>query len=409
MHAHNLVATTLRSILLLAIIACSATTTFAQQATKPAAKGKKPKPIEIIVEKEVEIPMRDGTILRADLQQPATGGPYPVLLYRTPYGKSLRLKKFAEAGYITVNQDTRGRYASDGEFESYYREKSHCPEDGYDTVAWCAKMPNSTGVVGTLGVSYNAYTQWKTAMSAPSQLKCMAAFSIPMRHTDLEGPGTIRPLRRLQWWYSTIATDLRKRQNGPEPYEAKLANERLKSGYHDTLLHWLPWSTLPDEVLLMSEKPHILAYFRNPFVDMWHLDAGARASKAPNLNVCGWYDHCNGSIDLHTEIAEHGGSETARKESKLIVGPWSHGTLGKRVTNKFDFGPEAVVDLDAMQIAWFDHYLKGVDNGIEKTAPVRIFVMGRNQWLAEPKRQLNRNQQKRMYLGIHGRANTPAG
>src|SRR5689334_17916674 len=64
-----------------------------------------------VVERNVAIPMRDGTILRADVVRPATEGKYPVLVQRTPYGKGLRLREFAEAGYIVVNQDARGRYA----------------------------------------------------------------------------------------------------------------------------------------------------------------------------------------------------------------------------------------------------------------------------------------------------------
>ena len=113
---------------------------------------------------------------------------------RTPYGKrNSGLDRYVKAGYIVVSQDARGRYASDGQWESFVRFETHDAEDGYDTVEWAAKLPGSDGNVGTFGASYNAFLQWRLAPLRPPSLKAMAAFSIPARYTDLEGPGTIRP------------------------------------------------------------------------------------------------------------------------------------------------------------------------------------------------------------------------
>jgi uncharacterized protein len=361
---------------------------------------------KIVIERNVEIPMRDGTILRADVLRPAEGGPYPVLFLRTPYGKGPRYREFAEAGYIVVNQDARGRYASDGEYESYYRPKSHCADDGFDSIAWCAKLAGSDGRVGSFGVSYNALLQWKTASARPPALGAMAAFSIPARHVDLEGPGGIRPGRRLRWWYGTMSSDLRRRHGLPGPHDPKVANAILAESLNEHLTWWLPWGELPDDVLT-TEKQAVLDYMRAPHEDMWKLDECAARATAPNLNVCGWYDHCNGSIDLHTAIAGRDSTEKARNESKLIVGPWSHHTLGKRATNGFDFGPEAAMDLTALQLRWFDRHLKGRDTGIEKDAPVRIFVMGANRWRDEKVWPPARAKPVRMYLASGGKANGP--
>src|SRR5689334_4717931 len=79
---------------------------------------------EIVIEHDVAAPMRDGTILRADVYRPASGGTYPVLVLRTPYGKhglKQKLVNYAKASYIVVGQDARGRYKSDGKFESFVR------------------------------------------------------------------------------------------------------------------------------------------------------------------------------------------------------------------------------------------------------------------------------------------------
>ena len=149
------------------------------------------------VERDVPVPMRDGVILRAHVFRPDTPGPYPVLVLRTPYGKGNQADAYVKAGYIVVLQDARGRHASDGRYESFYRADTHDAVDGYDTVEWAAKLRDSTGKVGTFGISYDAFLQWRLAPLRPPSLVAMAASSIPPRLTDLEGPGTIRPGRRL--------------------------------------------------------------------------------------------------------------------------------------------------------------------------------------------------------------------
>src|SRR5215470_2587023 len=92
---------------------------------------------DILVERDVAVPMRDGTILRANVFRPTAGGPFPVLVMRTPYGKPVKADEaMVRAGYIVVCQDARGRHASEGKFESFYRDQTHDAEDGYDTVEW---------------------------------------------------------------------------------------------------------------------------------------------------------------------------------------------------------------------------------------------------------------------------------
>lgn len=354
----------------------------------------------------VDIPMRDGTILRGHIQQPAEGGPYPVLMLRTPYGEAPKYRALAEKGYIVVTSNARGRYSSDGKFELFLRPSTHDAEDGYDTVQWCSKLPNSTGDVGTFGVSYNAFVQWRTSSLRPPALKAMAAFSIPAKHTDLEGPGSFRPARRLQWWFGTIGAEQRRRADRPGSHDKKTADAEYKER-HEKLTHTLPWSNLPDDVF-EDEKEYILAYLRHPEVDMWKLDEAAGNTSVPNLNVCGWYDHCN-SIPLHVAIAKHGHSEVARTGSKLIVGPWAHHALGSRKCGVFDFGPKAALDLNELQTAWFDAHLKGKKERIAEMPPVRIFVMGRNEWRDEKEWPLARAVEQRLYLASAGSANTPKG
>jgi putative CocE/NonD family hydrolase len=372
-----------------------------------AAAGQEASPVN--VERDVAVPMRDGVVLRADVYRPAGAGPFPVLVERTPYGKhGMKPDAYVKAGYIVVAQDARGRYASDGKFESFYRENTHDGEDGYDTVEWAAKLPGSSGRVGTFGASYNAFLQWRLAALRPPSLVAMASQTIPARLQDLEGPGTIRTGRRLQWWYATMSPDLRRRAGREGAHTPAEARKLWDAGEEDRLLHFLPWEQLPANVF-EDETDAMLAYLREPHRDPWQLDQVCRQVTVPNLDIVGWYDHCNGDIRLARTMAKEAASETARKSSRLIIGPWGHASRGQREFGPIDFGPAAAINLVQQHIRWFDYWLKGIDNGVTKDAPVRIFVMGSNEWRDEPAWPLGRAKPKELFFASGGRANTPAG
>src|SRR5690606_25315090 len=121
---------------------------------------------------DVPAKMRDGTTLLADVYRPPGDGPSPVVLVRTPYGKQFSATMavlVARRGFLTVVQDVRGRFASDGEWRPMTNEQ----EDGYDTVRWAAALPGSSGVVGMLGGSYLGNTQWMAAVARPPELKAI--------------------------------------------------------------------------------------------------------------------------------------------------------------------------------------------------------------------------------------------
>ena len=131
-------------------------------ACSPLSDSPAPMGATMVVETNVAIPMRDGVVLRADVYRPPGDGPFPVLLYRTPYGKQFAVESYQthvsadERGYAVVLQDVRGRYASDGLFVPYRNEGS----DGYDTIEWAAAQPWSNGDIGTFGLSYPGAVQW---------------------------------------------------------------------------------------------------------------------------------------------------------------------------------------------------------------------------------------------------------
>ena len=118
----------------------------------------------VAVHKDVPFQTRDGVTLRADVYRPDAEGRFPVLLTRLPYDKNGRQRDaidyFVERGYVMVGQDTRGRFASDG--DEYYPLIWEA-QDGYDAVEWAAGLPWSDGNVGTIGQSYLGATQYLLA------------------------------------------------------------------------------------------------------------------------------------------------------------------------------------------------------------------------------------------------------
>ena len=132
----------------------------------------------VLVEKDVPMTTRDGVTLRADVYRPDAAGRFPVLLSRLPYDKNLRprpgdIDYFVERGYVVAMQDTRGRFASEG--EDYYPLIWEA-QDGYDAVEWAAGLPWSDGNVGTMGQSYLGATQYLLVPTRPPHLK--AAFPV---------------------------------------------------------------------------------------------------------------------------------------------------------------------------------------------------------------------------------------
>lgn len=361
-------------------------------------------------ELNVDVPMRDGTILRADVFRPTAEGSFPVLMVRTPYDKTgLRktARQFAAEGYIVVSQDARGRFESEGEWESFVKFETNDGRDGYDTVEWAAKLPGSTGKVGTFGASYNAFLQWRTAALAPPSLVCMSAHSIPARYTDLEGMGSIKPGRRLQWWYASMTPDLRKRSGNPGA-NSKPDAKKLWNAEKEQWLNFVPWLDLPN-TFWEEETEAVHAWLKNPALDPWALHEGIPNVKVPNFNAIGWFDHCNGNLLLDKEQFAKAETTVAREQSHTLVGPWSHTGRGGRKVGDIDFGPAAQFSMHALELRWFDYWLKGKGASGAPDTPYRIFVMGDNEWRNEPTWPLERAVTHSYFLTSGGNANTPAG
>ena len=236
---------------------------------------------------------RDGVTLRSDVYRPEGDGPYPSLLLRTPYGKhdcehepSYDFARFVEAGYLVICQDVRGRFASDGEWQSFLRAETSDAADGYDAVEWAARLPAASGKVGTFGASYDGFLQWRTAAARPPSLVAMSAQSIPARYPDLEAPGALRPGQRLHWWITKMAPESRRRSGRPGTHSRSEAEAAWDAGEGANWLRFLPVSGLPREVF-EEEADAVQAWLRAPHTDPWQLAAGHAGHHRPQPRLHG--------------------------------------------------------------------------------------------------------------------------
>src|SRR5438309_7384432 len=234
--------------LLILVLSTVATLSPAQTAVSSAAGNFR-------MEKDVAVTMRDGVVLRADILRPQQEGRFPVLVYRTPYGKEFALKEYTtfqhavERGYAVVVQDVRGRYASAGEFVPYQNEG----HDGYDTIEWAARQPWSNGAIGTFGLSYPGAVQWLAAVETPPHLKAMVpamTFSTPQNFFYSWG---LWDMSWMEWIWDNIARDVGVKKNlpGPKTYDEAIAAWRQTGSKMQ--------QTLP--LLDLAELKHVAPYY----------------------------------------------------------------------------------------------------------------------------------------------------
>ena len=317
---------------------------------------------------------RDGIRLDADVYYPEGQGPWPVLLMRQPYGRDIAStivyahpSWYAAHGYIVAIQDVRGRGTSEGSFDLF----AHEVEDGYDSVQWAAQLPHSNGSVGMYGFSYQGMTQLYAAQAKPPALKALAPAMVGYdlyRDWAYEN-GALRLQAGVGWAIQlaaetsrlkddTTAFNLLRAASRNLPLNGPVAAcpEVLKQYASDSF--WHDWLAHPqDDDYWQALKPDLTG------VDL------------PMLHVGGWFDpYLTGDIRLFKEMAGR-----SQYPQHLWVGPWSHLPWTRKVGD-MDFGAEAMNPIDALQIQWFDHFLKDKNTDLLNQTPVHLFEMGSNQW-----------------------------
>jgi putative CocE/NonD family hydrolase len=351
----------------------------------------------VIMERGVRATMRDGVSLAADVYRPDDDERHPVLLMRTPYDATMPSNAFsaldgpsmASRGYVVVIQDVRGRFASEGDFESYVAEA----DDGYDTVQWAAAQPWSDGNVGMFGISYMAQSQLLAASRQPPALKAIVPIESPDSTTggDRYRSGAFALGVTASWAAGAIvpAEVIRRARKDPNllaEFPAAI-DDYDNLDEHMRRLPLVPWPPIDERAGGISPQFDMtVRYEFHPPIPRFQPSEIA----VPALIVAGWYDlFLQPDLDLFASMKEVAPAEEARRLTRLIVGPWSHGTPSSTV-GELDMGFRAsplLLDLKenltALQQRWFDARLRGKVTGIDEEPPVRIFVMGLNRWRDE--------------------------
>jgi uncharacterized protein len=299
-----------------------------------------------VTEKHVMIPMRDGTKLSAYLYFPKGNGPWPVL-YEQRYadlrgaGTRKANARLAEAGYVVAAENFRGTHLSEGTWVGYRALGWGELQDGYDTVEWLAKQPWSTGKIGTFGSSQAGYAQNFLAITRPPHLAAqyMIDTGLSLYQEGYRIGGITRP-------------DRFKQMDGVC---------RVPQHNRDLMAEWFSHPTYDD-------------YWKQEDCSL-HFDK----MNVPCFTIGSWYDFmCQGSVESFIG-RQHRAGPNSRGRQQLLIGPWLHGGYTGKNSNKVSqmtYPENAKFDAEKHLIRWMDHYLKGIDNGVEREPTVRYYVMG---------------------------------
>lgn len=358
--------------------------------------------VTAVVEHNAPVEMRDGTILRADVYRPASGGPFPVLLIRTPYGEPMLragtpVLPALDEGFAVVAQHCRGTGTSDGEFVPFEAEAA----DGADTIAWCAAQPWSSGEVGMLGPSYLGMVQLAAAVSAPAALKGMVTIVTPDDyHWGLAyWQGAFQLGQLLGWHLLKSGQTLGHRAAAGQDVGADMAALHglladPASGYRHLPLRDAPAvsAILPSWRRWLDREEH------GPYwANLSYRDARDRVT-VPVLHVGGWFDlFLGGTLGNFTTLSRDAATDHARDGQRLIIGPWTHTDRGG-IAGEVHFGgaaADAAIGLERLQLG----FLRSAVQGKPVDGPrVRLFVMGANTWREENEWPLARTRWTPWYL-----------
>jgi putative CocE/NonD family hydrolase len=301
---------------------------------------------------------------------------------------------------VVAAQDVRGRFSSPGKWEPFLHEA----EDGYDTIEWLARQPWSIGKVGMIGASYVGWVQWWAASLHPPHLVTIipnVSPPDPFHNLPFEGGSVL--LRGAIGWADIVETNATGDISGA-------AMKASSDKNYAEVLKALPVLDL-DKAVFGKESPYWRAWMAHsapdPFWRRAMFSADLKNVRIPVFHQSGWFDGDGiGSKLNYLQMKGYG-----HAIQKLTIGPWEHTDTATRLSMERDFGSEAALDLQSEYLRWFDHWLKGEENGIELEPLVSLFAMGSNRWFRGPTYPLPETRFEKLYLATGGKLSfqPPAG
>ncbi len=386
--------------LLLAASAASSGVAAAQSGTAPAGA---PAPrYTVRVERNHMVPMHDGVRLATDLYFPVDAGDkLPVILILTPYNKLAQediARMWAGQGYIVSVEDLRGKFASEGLFTFSLND----PNDGADSVVWAASQPWSTGKVGTYGCSYLGGDQIELSKLQVAQHTAMIpqAAGGAYRFGNLTEGGALN-LDIMAGWM---------RQNG-----SKVPH----SGQDPQPLDPVRLSVLPVIDVLKGTGPptDFEDWVSHDLDDPWWDRLGYVDSRhhfnVPAIHLSSWNDReVSGTLHFFELYRKNSTTATARDNQYLIISPSEHCQSEKATEHTVVLGRDmgdARFGYYDLYLRWFDHWLKGINNGVTNMPKVRVYVMGANRWRTADEWPLPETRFTKYFFHSGGKANTGSG
>lgn len=314
------------------------------------------------------VPTRDGERLATDVYVPGDSGdaPFPAVLVRTPYGRTGGVEgyyRYVQRGYALVVQDVRGREDSTGEWLPEYYEI----EDGDDTLDWIAAQDFSDGQVGMTGGSYLGYVQWAAAASGNPHLKAMlSSVCAGSAFVDIPRRGGCFNSGMLAWAFAMS--------------EQRMRADLMAQNNWDEILDIRPLEDIPKKAL-GHEVPFLSRWLshmdRDDFWKRGNWSERYRGRPVPALIMSGWFDDNGMGTTEALDLVKTWPAGTW----KAILGPWKHSGNVDYDLHGVSLGADALrYDMDIQCMLWLEHFLKGADNGIEKTPAVEYYTLGKNQW-----------------------------
>jgi len=364
----------------------------------PAVQAQAPARFQTVIEKNVPVTMRDGTIQYADVYRPNAPGRFPVLVHRTPYNKDspgdvLSFGFSPERGYVVVNLDVRGRYASPGIYHPFMDHGWRTHWDGYDVVQWAAEQPWSNGRVGVFGGSYTGATAYQLAPTQPPNLEAMFTRESSADYfQEWVYRGGAFELWSLAWGLNTIGLNAVERMTASASTKTQISGSiRAMTGANAQKLYdRLPLWPVAEIQGVQGLSEWLDQWIKNwkdgPYWRQFNLGLMHHKVNIPIYHLGGWYDiFLAGTIKNYLGISERSQSSKARVSQKLIIGPWVHGpgNVGVPRQGELVFPNTDAANYAELRLRWFDHWLRGIDNGIMREPPVKIYVMGANYWRDE--------------------------
>lgn len=329
----------------------------------------------------VDIPMRDGVVLKGTLMKPENLQKFPVILSRTPYGRGPEFPEFVRRGYGVLSEDVRGRGESVGKWVPMLNERN----DGYDTVEWIAKQPWSDGNVGMIGASYGGYVQWAAAATRPPHLRCIVPIvSPPDPYQNLPYENGCFLLPTSLWYTSIIGKDT------PQPATKRLPQiEALQS-----------WPITEIDQKAKGVRNDIFQdWIRRESAEDWksaETIQDASKSDMPSLSISGWFD----GDEIGTQLRW---ASSKFKDRWLVYGPWGHGQSLSSQIGDLKIVPGKGPDTGQLELAFFAQFLRGEGLSLNQFPHVQAFALGANKWFqsetwplptAQPQKWFMRENQK---------------